>query len=45
MDELPAKLAADLLLAAVSYQVQMRWVFRVDRPAPCSAPEQRTVGP
>lgn len=28
MDELAAKLAADLLLAAISYQVQLRWVFR-----------------
>lgn len=28
IDELTAKLAADLLLAAVSYQVQLHWVFR-----------------
>ena len=28
MDELVAKLAADLFLAAVSYQIQLRWVFR-----------------
>ena len=30
-DELWAKLLVDLLLAAASYQVQMRWVFRVER--------------
>lgn len=28
MDELLAKLIVDLLLAAASYQIQMRWVFR-----------------
>lgn len=44
IDELPAKLAVDLLLAAVSYQVQMRWVFRVDRPRLPAAGE-RAVGP
>ena len=31
MDELLAKLLVDLVLAIASYQVQMRWVFRVDR--------------
>lgn len=31
MDELWAKLIVDLGLAAASYQVQMRWVFRMDR--------------
>lgn len=31
VDELWTKLPVDLLLAAASYQVQMRWVFRVDR--------------
>lgn len=31
MDELWAKLLVDLGLAAASYQVQMRWVFRTDR--------------
>lgn len=27
MDEMPAKLLVDLLLAALSYEVQLRWVF------------------
>ena len=31
MDELLAKLLVDLGLAIASYQVQMRWVFRVDQ--------------
>lgn len=31
VDELLAKLLVDLGLAIASYQVQMRWVFRVDR--------------
>ena len=30
-DELLAKLLVDLGLAIASYQVQMRWVFRVDQ--------------
>lgn len=44
MDELLAKLMVDLLLAAASYQVQMRWVFRVDRPQIVPA-EGRPVEP
>lgn len=31
VDELLAKLLVDLGLAIASYQVQMRWVFRVDQ--------------
>lgn len=39
-DELWVKLLVDLLLAAASYQVQLRWVFRA---APSSLPEERTA--
>ena len=31
MDDMLAKLLVDLGLAIASYQVQMRWVFRVDQ--------------
>ena len=40
MDELLAKLLVDLVLAIASYQVQMRWVFRVDRAEKTSITEE-----
>lgn len=38
-DEMPAKLLIDALLAIVSYQVQLRWVFRKSAPSKRAARE------
>ncbi|MCI8539366.1 MAG: glycosyltransferase [Oscillospiraceae bacterium] len=43
VDELWAKLIVDLGLAAASYQVQMRWVFRLDRSAGAAALQESPV--
>lgn len=44
MDEMPAKLLVDLLLAVASYQVQLHWVFAAPKEAPDPLPHWDAFG-